>query len=228
MRTWAGRGHCVVIWGRPSKSALGWRDFAPDVCKAQVFGRLLSTAAATVPRSRAVRKIAATAGHVLLAPGHRTSPHGEPVSLLASHLFDQAAVEIATFTKPLARVHHSVARPSQGRTPPEKCRRRPAIAAEGIESLTPCHLREPQGRVLICAQIAAPLWLSKKLDLIYVERLCFFPEEKTTDRIARDVIQPGIPAEMTWKHPMPLPLHDRMRVLCSRTADVRLTYWGVA
>jgi hypothetical protein len=92
----------------------------------------------------------------------------------------------------------------------------------------PAHLREPQGRVLICAQIAAPLWLSKKLDLIYVERLCFFPEEKTTDRIARDVIQPGIPAEMTWKHPMPLPLHDRMRVLCSRTADVRLAYWGVA
>jgi hypothetical protein len=37
-----------------------------------------------------------------------------------------------------------------------------------MESLTPCHLGEPQGRVLINAQIAAPLWLSKKLDLNHV------------------------------------------------------------
>ena len=34
MKTWAGRGHCLVIWGRPSTSALGRRDFAPDICKA--------------------------------------------------------------------------------------------------------------------------------------------------------------------------------------------------
>ena len=79
--------------------------------------------------------------------------------------------------------------------------------------------------------------VSKKLDLNHVEGLCFFPEEMTTERLkattghgvqlrdwtARDVIQPGIPAEMTWKCSMLLPRHDTISLLCSRTADAPLT-----
>ena len=46
-------------------------------------------------------------------------------------------------------------------------------------------------------------------------------EAQLPDRTARDVIQPGIPAEMTRKCPMLLPLHDTMGLLYSRTADAR-------
>jgi hypothetical protein len=53
-------------------------------------------------------------------------------------------------------------------------------------------------------------------------------EAQLPDPTAGDVIQPGIPAEMTWKCPMPLPLHDTMALSCSRTADARLTFCGVA
>src|SRR5262249_53991805 len=54
MKTSAGRGHCPGISGRPSTSALGRLDFAPDTFRPlYVFGRLLSKPAATVIPSRA-------------------------------------------------------------------------------------------------------------------------------------------------------------------------------
>ena len=42
-------------------------------------------------------------------------------------------------------------------------------------------------------------------------------------RAARDVIQSSVPAEMTRKYPMLLLLQDTMGLLCSLTADARLT-----
>jgi len=68
-----------------------------------------------------------------------------------------------------------------------------------------------------------------------VEGLCFFPEELTTERLqattehgvrgrtVRDVIQSNVPADNDVKYPMLLPLYSTMGLLCSRTADARLT-----
>jgi hypothetical protein len=79
--------------------------------------------------------------------------------------------------------------------------------------------------------------LSEKLDLNHVEELCFFPEEMTTERLqattehgaqlrgrtAGDVIQSNVPADNDVKYPMLPPLYSTMGLLCSRTADARLT-----
>jgi hypothetical protein len=42
-------------------------------------------------------------------------------------------------------------------------------------------------------------------------------------RSDRDVIQSNVPADNDVKYPMLLPLYSTMGLLCSRTADARLT-----
>src|SRR5215831_5321556 len=72
----------------------------------------------------------------------------------------------------------------------------------------------------INAQIAAPLGLSKKLpaQIVIVQKIRLEPRGR-----ALHVIQSSVPADNDVKYPMLLPLYSTTGLLCSRTADARLT-----